>query len=112
MTTGKLIYNPPPPHECDVYHIARVDDSTSCNIGAIWQCECGRYWLAKRYWTDGSLGWTSSRQRHLRKLARSMPQPPGETYPSPPPYNPDRDLIGHMEAGQEAKRKLAEIEGE
>lgn len=75
-TYGKLIYNPRPPHECDAYHRAPYGANEGRNLyyqmiepGAIWQCECGRYWLAKGYGTSGTMMWTDFRQRHLKKLA-------------------------------------------
>lgn len=69
--SGKLIYNPEQPHRCDPEDAKTIAYRAGETLatGAIWQCECGRYWLAKGYGTSGTMMWSDFRQRHLKKLA-------------------------------------------
>ena len=79
--SGKLIYNPEQPHRCDPEDAKTIAYRAGETLatGAIWQCECGRYWLAKGYGTSGTMMWSDFRQRHLKKLAERHQNPPQTT---------------------------------
>lgn len=43
--SGKIVNEgTPPPHECSQISAPGRPSETRLNIGAVWQCECGRFW--------------------------------------------------------------------
>lgn len=65
-----------PPHRCKppgtIPHITDMHASAR-HIGAIWQCDCGRYWRCRnrRYgWSPGPDGWWDQiSERQARRAA-------------------------------------------
>lgn len=94
--TGRIVYEPTHGHHCDVnkhgiLHRDGHDSSHGVAAGTVWECDCGRTFVAQR-WRPGEMFPRWVRESRIARWRRQDRQDRSPGLHGPPPSRPDPSL--------------------